>query len=96
MINLPFHFSEVNEQKQSFADVLRNRCSEKFPKLYEKTPVLESLFSKKRLQDRYFPVKFAKFLKTPFFTELLRWLLLNEIRKAKKIYTSVTSYMPKK
>ena len=32
-------------------------------------------FFKKRLQHRCFPVKFAKFLRTPFFTEQLRWLL---------------------
>ena len=31
---------------------------------------------KKRLRYRCFPVKFAKFLRTPFFTEYLRWLLL--------------------
>ena len=29
----------------------------------------------KRLQHRRFPVKFAKFVRTPFFTEHLRWLL---------------------
>ena len=28
-------------------------------------------FAKKRLQHRYFPVKFAKFLKTPTFEEHL-------------------------
>ena len=33
-------------------------------------------FIKKSLQHRCFPVKFAKFLRTPFFTEHLRWLLL--------------------
>ena len=33
-------------------------------------------FIKKRLWHRYFPVKFAKFLNTPFFTKPLRWLLL--------------------
>ena len=33
-------------------------------------------FTKKRLQHRCFPVKFAKFLRTTFFTEHLRWLLL--------------------
>ena len=49
--------------------------------------MLESLFNKyaglkacnfveKRLQHRCFPVKFAKFLRTPFFTEHIRWLLL--------------------
>ena len=33
-------------------------------------------FLKKRLQHRDFPVKFVKFLKTSFFTDHLRWLLL--------------------
>ena len=32
---------------------------------------------KKRLQHRYFPVNFAKFLRANFFTGHLRWLLLN-------------------
>ena len=32
---------------------------------------------KKGLQHRCFPVKFAKFLRKAFFTEHLRWLLLN-------------------
>ena len=52
-----------------------------------KTPVPESLFwkrcrprpaalLKKRLWHRYFPVNIAKFLRTPLFTERLRWLLL--------------------
>ena len=31
---------------------------------------------KKRLQDSCFPVKFAKFLRAPFLTEHLWWLLL--------------------
>ena len=33
-------------------------------------------FIKNRLQHRRFPVKFVKFLRTPFFTEHLWWLLL--------------------
>ena len=33
-------------------------------------------FYKKRLQHRCFSVKFAKFLRTPFLTEHLWWLLL--------------------
>ena len=33
---------------------------------------------KQRLWHRCFPVNFAKFLRTPFLTEHLRWLLLNE------------------
>ena len=31
---------------------------------------------KKRFWHRCFPVNFAKFLRTPFLTEQLRWLLL--------------------
>ena len=52
-----------------------------------KKPVLESPFKnvtapeacnfiKKNLQHRYFPVKLAKFLRAPFFTEHLRWVFL--------------------
>ena len=36
---------------------------------------------KKRPQRRCFPVKFAKFLRTPFLTEHLRWLLLYFFKK---------------
>ena len=36
---------------------------------------LETLLNKK-LWHRCFPVNFAKFLRTPFLTEHLRWLLL--------------------
>ena len=53
-----------NKKKQSPADVLiigvPQACN----------------FIKERLQHRCFPVKFAKFLRTPFFKEHLRWLLL--------------------
>ena len=41
-----------------------------------KTPVLVSFL--KRLWHRCFPVNIATFLKTPFFTKHLRWLLLSE------------------
>ena len=34
-------------------------------------------FIKKETLDRCFPMNFAKFLRTPFFKEHLRWLLLN-------------------
>ena len=33
-------------EKQPFSDVLEKRFSEKFRKIHEKTPVLESLFNK--------------------------------------------------
>ena len=39
---------------------------------------------KNRLWHRYFPVNFTKFLRTPFFTEHLRWLLLKEDRRTPK------------
>ena len=35
---------------------------------------------KKRLWQRYFPMNFAKFLRTPLLTEHLRWLLLAHIQ----------------
>ena len=41
-------------------------------------------FIKKRLQHRCFPLKFAKFLRTPFFAEYLWWLLLNILHSGKK------------
>ena len=37
--------------------------------------------SKKTLQRRCFAVKFVKFLRAYFFTELLRWLLLKHVGK---------------
>ena len=66
-----------NQQKQSFADIVPNRYSQKFRNIHRKTPVLESLFSKvaglevsdfikKRLEQRPFPVNIAKFLETTF------------------------------
>ena len=54
---------------------------------HKKISVLESLLNKvvhlrtcnvikKKLQHRFFPVKFSKLLRTPCFTEHLQWLLL--------------------
>ena len=50
----------------------------KISQISQETLVLERLFNKvrknlakKRLQHRYFPVKFAKFLRTSFFEEHL-------------------------
>ena len=75
------HVSKVAVRK------LQIRSFQNFCKLHRKTSVLESLFNKvaglkarnpikKRLQYRYFPVKFAKSQGAPFFTEQLQWLLL--------------------
>ena len=74
--------------KQPFADILQNRCSKEFRNVHRKAPMLESLFNKvtcfqacnfikKNLQYRCFPVNITKFLRTVFFIENLRWLLLN-------------------
>ena len=70
-----------------------------FANFYRKTPVLDSLFNKvagpqacsfikKRLQHRCFPVKFAKLLRTPFFTEHLRW----QVIKASAYLTSLVTF----
>ena len=82
-------------QKQSFADVLRNKCPWKFCKFLWKTPLLESFFNKvpglKRLQQ---PVKFAKFSNTFFllntsggcfrkFKMIVVYLIYNTIRYIK-------------
>ena len=64
-------------QKQSFADILQNRCSQKLCEFHRKIPVFEYFFNnvaglktcsfiKKRLQHSCFPVKFVKFLIIPF------------------------------
>ena len=62
--------------------VPQNRYSLKFRKFHRKH-LSQSLFYnkvagllKKRLWHRCFHVNFAKFLKTSFFREHLRWLLL--------------------
>ena len=65
-------------QKQPLADVLENKCSEKFLKFHSKTSAVEFLFDKvavlkvrnfvkKKLRNRFFTVNIAKFLRTPFF-----------------------------
>ena len=45
---------------------------------------------KKRLWHRCFPMNFAKFLRTPFFTEHLRWLLeLLETQRSESLVLNV-------
>ena len=38
------YFFKKKNNKQPFADVLQNSCSQKFNNIHKKTPVLESLF----------------------------------------------------
>ena len=43
----------------------------------------------KRLWRRCFPVNFVKFLRTLFFTEHLRWLLLNFMERIPNLYPDI-------
>ena len=74
-------------QKQQPEAFCKKRFSKIFRKFHRKTPVLESLFNKvaglqgcnfirKRLQHRGFPVKFAKFFRTPTLKNICERLLL--------------------
>ena len=51
--------------------------------MFCKKGVLKHFLIKLQAQAATFPVNFAKFLRTPFLTEHLRWLLLNEERHDK-------------
>ena len=68
--SVPDKFRSSHSQMFFKIGVLKN-----FAKFHGKTPLFESHFNKKRLQHRWFPVKFAKFVRTPSFTEHLLWLL---------------------
>ena len=57
--NIPDKFRSSRLQIFFKIGVLKN-----FAKFHRETPVLKSLFHKKRLQHWCFPVRFAKFLKT--------------------------------
>ena len=56
--------------------VLRNFAKFTGKHLSESLFLRPATLLKKRLWHRCFPVNFAKFQRTPFFTEHLRWLLL--------------------
>ena len=73
-------------KKQSFADAIKIGVLKNFANFKRKHLFWSLFFNKvaglkackfitKGLQHRCFPVKFAKFLRTSFFTEHLRWLL---------------------
>ena len=49
---------------------------------------------KKRLEHSCFPVKFAGFPRTTFFTEDLRWLLLNQINPKRLFHTKYQMLNP--
>ena len=60
-------------QNKSPVGVLQKIFSKKFRNIYKKIPVLECPFNK--VAGLQAPT-LAKFLRTPFYTEHLRWLLL--------------------
>ena len=57
------------------------------------TPVTSgrATLSKKRLWRRCFPLNFAKFLRTPFLTKHLRWLLLEQNNSLKRTMRKLTN-----
>ena len=80
------------ELEAATGGVLQKWCSKYFAKFTAKIPVLESHFNnvttlqpevilKKKLQHRYFPVNFAKFLRTHFLQNTSGWLLLQNYQK---------------
>ena len=87
LFTLCFAIAYSKNFKSSHLQMFLNSCSKTFHKFYRKTLVMESIFNKvagfikKRIRHRCSPVKFTKFLRTPFFTEDLRWLLLKLLLK---------------
>ena len=59
------YVSVLKNQKQTLADVLQNRCSQKFANIQRKTPVLKSLFNK--CVDLQLSCEYCKIFKSTFF-----------------------------
>ena len=101
-----FEVSEVVVQRSSRPEVFFTKGVLKdFAKLTGKCLCQSLFFNKvadlrsvtllqKRLWHRCFPVDFAKFLRTPFFTEPLQWLFLKFIsHQTKEIFYVNTKFM---
>ena len=77
-----YEHSQKVVQKQPPEVFCKKRCSLKFPKIHRKTPLTATALTtpaallKKRLRHRYFPVNFAKFLRTTFLQNNFGRLLL--------------------
>ena len=69
---------------RNFAKFTGSTCVRVF--LNKVTGLKPATFFKKRLWHRCFPVNFVKFLRTPFLTEHLRWLLLKKQISAKRFH----------
>ena len=69
----------------------RHLCQSLF---FNKVPGLRPAFLlKKRLWHRCFPVKFVKFLRTPFCIKHLWWLLLNIVQHIWKKFINITKQL---
>ena len=65
--------NKCNEQKQSFADALQNRCSWQFCKFHSKAP----MFEPKETPIQVFSCEICVILlRTLFYTQNLRWFLI--------------------
>ena len=75
---------------QLFTNVLQNRCYYKFPEIYKKISVLESLcnkatglmafnFIKKEAPSQLFSCEYHKMFDNSFFMEHFWWLLLKMV-----------------
>ena len=84
--------STSSMQKQSFTNVFTYVLESLFNKVEDLLLIKLQTFRPatllKRLQHRFYPVKFPKFLRTPFFTEHLWWLLLSML-----LFLNVFSWM---
>ena len=69
------NFRSSRREAFSKKGVLRNFAKFRGKHLCQSLFLIKLLFYQKR--DRCFPVNFAKFLRTPFLTGHLRWLLLS-------------------
>ena len=88
-MNLKFKFNFIkfkfNNLIIKFEIISNNNTSNQYKYKSHESPVLESLFNKvagqKRLQHRCFPVKLAKFLRTPILKNICGWLLIKWWKK---------------
>ena len=79
-LRIKFNFGVYDQEKFPVAGPLRNFVKFTGKYLCQSLFLDEGLRPEKRLWQRCFRVNFAKFLKTLFLTEHLRWQLLKSIR----------------
>ena len=103
MQSRPWNSVTVNHwNSKKAADVFWNRQSLKFSNIHRISPVLSSLFNKvadlrtcnfpkKDTPTQVFHVDITKFLRTAFFKEHLRWLLLAVLPQYSKVSWGVYS-----